>query len=193
MFCENVLTKHGTSDMMISLLNSFCLIGGVFLIREKSFYKTVFLLVLPMALQNLINVGLNMADTIMLSGFGEVTISGVAASNQMFFIMVMFVFGLSSGASILTAQYWGKGDTDAIGKIIGVAMRYSLILSTAFTVAIAAFPSQVLSIFTDDQAVIAEGVKYIGIMVFSFIFSAVSSSYLMIIRSVEKVMISLVI
>ena len=87
-------------------------------IDRRKFYKTVLALVVPMALQNLINVGVTAADVIMLGAVGEKALSGASLAGQIQYIMTLFLFGLTSGATVLTAQYWGKGDRDAIEKIL---------------------------------------------------------------------------
>ena len=79
-------------------------------IEWGSFYRTVIALVVPMALQNLINVGVTAADVIMLGAVGEDALSGASLAGQVQYIMTLFLFGLTSGATVLTAQYWGKGE-----------------------------------------------------------------------------------
>lgn len=77
-------------------------------IEDKRFYRDVFRLVMPMAVQNLINVGVTSTDVIMLGRVGETALSGVSLANQIYFILSLLYFGLTSGACVLTAQYWGK-------------------------------------------------------------------------------------
>ena len=91
-------------------------------IEWGSFYRTVIALVVPMALQNLINVGVTAADVVMLGAVGEDALSGASLAGQVQYIMTLFLFGLTSGATVLTAQYLGKGDKDAIEKILGIAV-----------------------------------------------------------------------
>ena len=69
-----------------------------------------------MALQNLINVGVTSSDVIMLGRVGEKVLSGAPLGGQIYFIMTLIFFGLTSGASVLTAQYWGKQDTETLKK-----------------------------------------------------------------------------
>ena len=95
-------------------------------IDRRKFYKTVLALVVPMALQNLINVGVTAADVIMLGAVGEKALSGASLAGQIQYIMTLFLFGLTSGATVLTAQYWGKGDRDAIEKILADGASGSL-------------------------------------------------------------------
>lgn len=161
--------------------------------ERKSFYKSVFSLVLPMALQNLINVAVTSTDVIMLGSVGETVLSASSLAGQVQFIMTLFFFGLTSGAAVLTAQYWGKGDTKTIEKIIGIAMRFSLIVSVIFTTVVLLFPAQVMSIFTPEQPVIEEGVKYLRIVSLSYILTSVTIIYLNIMRSVERVVVSTIV
>ena len=92
----------------------------------KLFYKSVFALVIPMALQNLINVGVTATDVIMLGKVGEKVLSGASLAGQVQFIMTLIFYGTTSGATVLTAQYWGKKDTRTIEKILGIGLRTGL-------------------------------------------------------------------
>jgi putative MATE family efflux protein len=161
--------------------------------EKKEFYKLVFALVLPMALQNLINVGVSSADVIMLGKVGETALSASSLANQIQFIMSLFFFGLTSGASVLTAQYWGKQDVTTIEKIFGMAMSIALIVGAIFTVTALLFPASLMSIFTKEQDIIEQGVIYLRIIAFSYTLTAITSVYLNIMRSVERVIISTIV
>lgn len=162
-------------------------------LEKKQFYKAVFALVLPMALQNLINVAVTSADVIMLGQVGETALSASSLAGQVQFIMTLFFFGLTSGAAVLTAQYWGKKDIRTIEKIIGITLRFSLIVSIAFTLAVWIFPEPIMRIFTPDPAVIAEGADYLRIVGISYITMSFTIIYLNIMRSVERVVVSTVV
>lgn len=161
--------------------------------ESKSFYKLVFSLVVPMALQNLINVAVTSADVVMLGRVGETVLSGSSLAGQWQFILTLLYFGLTSGAAVLTAQYWGKKDTRTIEKVIGIAMRFSLIAGFLFLAAVWIMPEQIMMIFTPEAPVIAEGVKYLKIVSFSYVFMAITTVYLNIMRSVERVVISTIV
>ncbi len=91
-------------------------------INKRKFYRQVFALVIPMALQNLINVGVTAADVLMLGRVSEKVLSGASLAGQIQFVMTLILFGTTSGATVLTAQYWGKKDTQTIEKILGMGM-----------------------------------------------------------------------
>lgn len=159
---------------------------------SRIFYRNVFALVVPMALQNLINVAVTSADVMMLGQVGETVLSASSLAGQVQFIMTLFFFGLTSGAAILTAQYWGKGDTRTIEKVLGIAMRFSLCTGLVFTLAALLIPAQLMRVFTPEEAVISEGVKYLRLIALSYIPMAITNVYLNIMRSVERVIVSTV-
>ena len=143
-----------------------------------------------MALQNLINVGVNAADVIMLGKVGETSISAASLAGQVQFIMTLILFGITSGAAVLTAQYWGKRDIRTIEKLLAIAMRFALIVSILFTIVVLLFPIPVMRIFSNEMDVIEQGVEYLRIIAFSYIFVSITIIYLNIMRSVERVIIS---
>lgn len=160
--------------------------------EKKQFYKMVFALVLPMALQNLINVGVTAADVIMLGMVGETALSAGSLANQVSFILNILMLGMSSGAAVLTAQYWGKKDTETIEKIFGISMRIAVAAGVVFMAAALLIPRQLMLIFTREEAIIAAGIPYLKIVAFSYLLMAVNMTYLNLIRSVERVLVGMV-
>lgn len=104
-------------------------------INWKNFYISVFALVIPMAIQNLINVGVTAADVIMLGKVGEKVLSGASLAGQIQFIMTLIFMGITSGATVLTAQYWGKKDTRTIEKVLGIGMSAGMATAVIFAAA----------------------------------------------------------
>ena len=159
----------------------------------KQFYLSVIALVIPMALQNLINVGVTAADVVMLGRVGETALSGASLAGQIQYIMTLFLFGLTSGATVLTAQYWGKKDIDTIEKVLGLGMRAAVAVGLLFFLAAQLIPGQLMKIFTGDADVIREGISYLRIVSFSYVFMGITQTYLYIMRSVERVVVATVV
>jgi len=160
---------------------------------NKIFYKSVLMLVIPIGFQNLINVGVQLTDVLMLGMVSEVVLSGASLASQIVFIFNLITFGLTSGAAVLASQYWGKCDTKSIEKILGIALRISLIIGLLFMAISFLFPTSIMQLFSSEDAVIKEGVKYLRIICFSYIFTSFSMVYLNIMRSVEKVIIATIV
>src|SRR6266704_1133295 len=98
----------------------------------RTFYQTLFALVLPIALQNLLSAVGSSANVIMLGSVSQTALSAVSLANQILFILNLFFAGLTIGATMLVAQYWGKGDTGAIEKLYGITLRLSLLIAMIF-------------------------------------------------------------
>lgn len=161
--------------------------------EKRHFYKLVLSLVIPMALQNLINVGVSTADVVMLGKVGETSLSASSLAGQVQFIMSLIFFGITSGACILTAQYWGRKDIRTIEKILAIAMRFALLAAILFTVLVLLFPVPVMKLFSNETDVIQQGASYLRIIAFSYVMMAITIIYLNIMRSVERVLIAIVV
>ena len=162
-------------------------------INWKQFYKQVLVLIIPMALQNLINVGVTAADVIMLRLVGETALSGASLAGQIQFVMTLVFMGVTSGATVLTAQYWGKGDCRTIEKILGMAFRIAFLVALFFAAAAFCIPDMLMRIYSSEPEVIQEGVKNIRIVGVSYLQKAYTQIYLNIMRSIEKVVIATVV
>ena len=98
--------------------------------REPGFYRYLWGLTGPIALQNLITFTLGL----MVSWLGNTQMAAVTTANVPVFLLISIVFGVQSGLSILVSQYWGKRDMEHISRAIGVAAM----LGTGLTVVLAA-------------------------------------------------------
>ena len=159
------------------------------LFSDKQFYKTAIKLALPIALQNLILSSLNLVDNIIIGGLGETVIASVGLANQYFFLLNLVLFGVVSGASVFTSQYWGKKDLKNIKKILGLCLITSVTVSTIFTAFALIAPHFIIGLFSNDKNVILIGGNYLRIISLSYIVTAISFTYSITFRSIGKVKI----
>jgi len=146
-----------------------------------------------MAVQNLINVGVTATDVFMLGRVGEKVLSGASLAGQIQFIMMLIFFGITAGSTVLTAQYWGKRDTDTIERILGMGLSSGILVAAVFTVLAFFIPDTLMRIYTSDAVVVTEGAKYLRIVGLSYLFMAVTQVYLNIMRSIERVVVATVV
>lgn len=158
---------------------------------QRELMKKLILIAIPIALQNLINVGVSVTDTLMIGNINELQLAGISQANQPYFIFTTLIFGLASGSMVLNAQYWGNGDKDSIRAIMGLIMRIGVVAGALVAILVISFPNKVLSIFTNEAMVINYGAEYIKIVGFSYVFSAFTGVYLMGLRSIEDVKTSM--
>ncbi|EOD01177.1 MATE family efflux transporter [Caldisalinibacter kiritimatiensis] len=147
------------------------------ILRDKKFYKTMLSIALPVALQNLISSSLNMVDTVMIQRLGDSHLAAVGMANQFFFLFVLLLFGINSGASIFVSQFWGKKDILNIRRVLGISLITGGALSIIFMSGALFTPRFIMGIFTEDIKVIGLGQKYLTIVGFSYIVTAISFSY----------------
>jgi len=161
-------------------------------LKDRAFLREMLKIAAPIALQQFFNAFLNLIDVIMVGQLGETSIAGVGLSNQVFFVFILLLFGLTSGMAIFTAQFWGKSEMDPIRKVLGMSILTASIIALIFTVAATVFPRAVLSLFTEDANVIEIGSHYLGIVGFSYIAVAIATSYISVLRSIQRVVITVV-
>lgn len=155
------------------------------LTRDKSFYRSLIMLALPVALQNLITFAVGFADNLMVGALGDSAVSGVYMGGQIQTFLQMFSGGIEGTILILSAQYWGQRNTASIRKIIAIGAQFSLGFGLILTLACAAFPGRIISLFTTEAAVIAEGTVYLRIVCFSYMFFCLTQALIAAMRSIE--------
>ena len=163
------------------------------MIKEKTFYKSFMILALSLALQNLLTYGVNMMDTVMLGRYSQDAMGGVSLCNQVQYLLQMLVVGAGEGAVVLGSQYWGKGKLEPIPHIIGVALRFGGALAILMFAIVLLFPTQLLSLLSNDPDVIAGGAKYFQIICFTYVIFTVTNILVASLRSIGIVKIGYII
>ncbi|MBR6430618.1 MAG: MATE family efflux transporter [Oscillospiraceae bacterium] len=166
---------------------------GNLLVKDKKFYKSFFSLAAIVCAQSIIALGVNLADNVMLGRYSELAISGAALVNQIQFVLQMIVAGIANGIVVLASQYWGKRQIDPIRRVISVGMKLAMGCGALFLLVTGLFPRQCLLLLTADEQVIAEGIRYMRIMCWTYLIFTVSNTLVMSLRSVETAFIGTVI
>ncbi len=151
--------------------------------ENKEFIKLLTSTAVPVVFQNLLQNSLSFADTIMIGQLGEISIAAVGLANQLNFFIIAAVFGLSSGASVFTSQFWGSKDTEGIQKAMGTAFVTSFVLTFILACLATFIPHVFLRIYISDADVISEGCRYLKWVGISYMFLAASQVMSVTIRS----------
>ena len=153
---------------------------------DKEFYRSTLAIALPIALQNLAASSLNMVDTILIGGMGPQAIAAVGLANQVFFLFNLFLFGICSGASIFTSQFWGKKDIPNIRRVLGISLLSCVAIGLIFFVMAFFLPGPILRLFTKDAEVIKLGIGFLRIISFSYALTGVTFAYAFTLRGVGQ-------
>ena len=160
--------------------------------KSKAFYQKTARLMAPVVLQQLITVGVNFLDNLMIGGFGETQIAAASFGNQFYALFQFICMGLGSGAVVLSSQFWGRQELEPMRRVAAIALRLTTALCLAFTLVTAVFPQVILRAFTHDAPVIAVGGPYMRLIGLTFLLSGMASTCTYLLRSVGKVSIPLI-
>lgn len=146
--------------------------------EDKTFYHKLFALTIPATVQSLMLALVAVADALMLGSVEQNAMAAVTLATQIQFIQNMILSGVIATASILGAQYYGKGDKVTLTKIFHICLKLGAVISILFFLACEFIPQILMGIFTDEQVLIEIGVKYLKISAFSYLITGISQSYL---------------
>ena len=118
--------------------------------EKRVFYKKMLLIGIPVVFQNLVSIGLNLIDTLMIGMLGEQELAAVGAANQVYFIFTVSLFGLFSGAAVYTAQYWGAQDIGGVRKVLGIDYLIGFVFALIVSVVAFAFAPGIISLFSEE-------------------------------------------
>ena len=154
------------------------------LVKEKSFYKTLLALALPISLQNLITFAVNFADNVMVGRLGEIDISAVYMGRQVATVLQCLINGMTM--AVLIAQYWGKRDMAPIRHITVMGVRIAMYVGILYSAASFLFAPQILSVLTHDRDVVEAAIPYLRITALSFFFFCLTQAFLHALRGIEN-------
>lgn len=151
--------------------------------EKRIFYRKLWGLVFPIAIQNLMTALVSASDAFMLGFVSQTSLSAVSLATQIQFVHNLFMLALTIGATTLAAQYWGKGDTDSVEEILAIVLKISMAVSVVFFIAAMFFSGFLIRIFTNDIRLIQAGIPYLRIVSVSYLFMGFSQIYLCIMKN----------
>lgn len=160
------------------------------LTKDRSFYNSFFAIFRVLIIHNVIVLGVNLVDNIMLGAYSQDALSGVAAVNQIQFIFQQIVSGLGDAVVVLGSQYYGQKRTDPIKSIASGSMYIGIAIGAVLFLLGALIPETVVGLFTESDAIVASGAEYLRVMKYSYIVFALTNILLAVLRSIEKVKIA---
>ena len=161
------------------------------IIRDKSFYRTFFGFFLVLVFQNIIRFAVNLTDNVMLGSYSEAALAGATTVNHLQFVLQQAIMGIGNGLVILGTQYWGQNRPEPIRRLSSIAMWFGVASGVILFLATWLFPRPLMQLFTYDETIIAEGMKYLETIRWSYLFFVISVILTETLRAVEVVRISL--
>ena len=158
---------------------------------DKELYLKMLKIAIPISLQSLITVGINLMDTIMLSKMGDAQISASSLAGQFINLFMICCMGIGMGASVLTSRFWGMQDKTSLKKTITIMLRFVVIFSSIFTAITIISPEWIMRIYSDETPIITHGITYLKWMIPTYICTGLSLTCTIVLRTVGQVRIPL--
>ncbi len=155
-------------------------IKGLF--SDKKFNSQLIHLAAPIAFQNLMLAMVAAADAFMLGGVDQNSMSAVSLATQIQFIQNIAIYASVAACAVLGAQYMGKGDTKTTHSIFCMTLRLSGLFSILTFAGCEFCPGFLMTIFTDEEELIAIGIGYLKIAGWSYLMTGVSQCYLAVMK-----------
>lgn len=156
--------------------------------ERTEFQKELLQIAVPVTLQCLMQSSFSVVDQIMTGQLGSISIAGIGLGGKFASIYSVVIAAVASVAGIMIAQYIGKRDAKEAGRSFYTNLAVSLILAAVFTLLSVMIPSQILGLYTNDEAAVQGGVEYLRIYALSFLPVAVTSmlsAYLRCVRAAK--------
>ena len=164
---------------------------GIFRPGDREYFRSLILLAIPLALQNLLTYGVSFADNLMVGQLGDAAIAGLYLGTLVQTLLQIMLFGLESAMLILGTQYWGAKALPPIRNLTAICLHCALLFTAAVALSVGLAPRFWLGLLTPDAAAIAAGTPYLRVVSLSYIPFAAMLFLLCAMRTVEVVRIGL--
>ncbi|MBE6918565.1 MAG: MATE family efflux transporter [Ruminococcaceae bacterium] len=157
---------------------------GGSLVATPAFYRKVARIALPICLQQLLNHGANLVDTLMVSYIGYV--SAVTVASEINNLLFLFGFGINSAVSIYAAQFYGIRDWKNLKRAFGLFMVLNTGAALLFFLVAQLGRTGLLSFYSNDAELVSRAWEYLSIFSISFFFTAVTNGFSFMYRCIQK-------
>ena len=168
-------------------------VAASFFSKNRMFYRRLFTILLTVSLQNVVAYSVNMADNLMLGSYSQVTLSGAATVNQIFFMVQQLSVGICDSLVIIGSQYWGRQNIRSLRKVGGCGLKLAAGGGLLIWALCLFFPSQLMAIFTTDASIASEGMAYMAIIKYTFVLFLITQAILATLRCAETVRIAFIV
>ena len=158
----------------------------------KDFYKKIVKIAIPISLQQLITVGINLMDTVMLSSMGDAQLSASSLATQFINIFQICCMGIGMGASVLTSRFWGMKEPKSLKQAITIMLRILLVFASVFTLATLLAPELIMRIYSKETDIIDYGITYLRWMIPTYFCMGLSLTCTIVLRTVGQVKLPLI-
>ena len=134
------------------------------LLTEGSIARKMLAFAFPLFLGNLFQQLYNTADSLIVGNFiGSDALAAVSSSGSLIFLLVGFFNGVSVGAGVVIARYFGARDKESVERAVHTTVAFGLVAGVLLTVIGIIFTPLILRLMGTPQDVLPSSVLYFRI------------------------------
>jgi putative MATE family efflux protein len=116
---------------------------------------------------------LGMSDIMMVGHLGDEAVASVGLGNRIQFVVLIILSGLATGVGVLSAQYFGAGQSGRINTVIVKTLTIGVLVLLPVVLLTFAFGDLVVGLGTTDPEIINTGEAYLWVTMPSLVFVVV--------------------
>lgn len=159
--------------------------------QEKSFYKVVLSIALPVTLQSLLQSSFSVVDQVMTGQLGSTNIAGIGLAGKFSSLFSVLVSAIGAVAGIMIAQYIGKKDSREVGRSFFVNLFIAVVIAILFTIVCSIFPAWIMGMYTKDIMTKEVAAGYLRIIAISYLPMAVNTLLATLMRCMDAAVLPL--
>lgn len=163
-------------------------------IKEPMFTrKMIVALIVPLILEQLLNVFVGMADSIMVSSVGEAAVSGISLVDSINFLLIQLFAALATGGAVICSQYIGKRENENAGQAAKQLIYFSVLFAAILgVIAIVSNRWLLRLVFGQvEESVMQNAETYFWLSAVSYPFLALYNAGAALFRSMNKSRVTL--
>ena len=151
---------------------------------DRSFYKEVTGIALPIMAQQFVTSFVNLIDNVMVGGVSQTALTAVTVANRFYMIASSIMFGLCGAAGIYIAQNYGAGKNDRCQKILNINLSIGFVVMLLFTGVLLFVPEWTIYPFSRTPEIVDLGLDYIVFAKYTYIPYGISFTCMMAMRAI---------
>lgn len=159
--------------------------------QEKSFFKTMMGIALPVTLQSLLQSSFSVIDQVMTGQLGSTSIAGIGLAGKFSSLFTVLVSAVAAAAGIMIAQYMGKKDSREVSRSFFMNLFAALFIAAVFTAGCLMFHDEIMGVYTKDAETKIVSAQYLRMIALSYFPIAANAMLAALLRCMDGAMIPL--
>ena len=137
--------------------------------KDRSFFRSVCALAIPVALQSMLQASFGVVDQVMIGQLGAVEVAAVGLAGKFTGIFNVVISAVGAVAGIMLSQYIGQKNAAETRRSLAVNLRVCFLLAALFMLAGVAIPERIMGLYINDRGTAETAGRYLAIVSGTFL------------------------